>query len=345
MKDNPYTLSFGIEPTEQIPRIKLTSEILDTFTAEIPSQYLYIITGIRGSGKTVLMTSIANNLRENDDWIVVELNPERDLLESLAAKLASDNALATIFQSAKINLSAFGIGLEVKGGVPITDIEVALQKMLESLKRKKKRILVTIDEVSGTKQMKIFASAFQIFIRQKLPIFLLMTGLHENIKKMKDEDALTFLYRAPVIQLEPLNLGTIATNYSHNLNVGRDTALEMARTTKGYAFAFQVLGYLTWDNGGNYKEILPEYRQRLEEYVYDKVWTELSGKDKQVAIAIVKSQTGKAEDIRQLLDLKNNEYAPYRRRLIKKGIVDGSEHGKLKFALPYFDEYVKEHYS
>ena len=39
-----------------------------------------MITGVRGSGKTVMMTNIASEMRkQSDEWIVVELNPNRDL--------------------------------------------------------------------------------------------------------------------------------------------------------------------------------------------------------------------------------------------------------------------------
>ena len=44
---------------------------------------MFIITGVRGSGKTVMMTEISQKLRENDQWIVIELNPVTDLLKGL----------------------------------------------------------------------------------------------------------------------------------------------------------------------------------------------------------------------------------------------------------------------
>ena len=78
--NNPFTLSFGKKPTQFISRITQTNEIVDNFKAEQPSNQIYMLTGVRGSGKTVLMTTIANMLREGEDWIVLELNPERDLL-------------------------------------------------------------------------------------------------------------------------------------------------------------------------------------------------------------------------------------------------------------------------
>ena len=67
-----------------------------------------MITGVRGCGKTVFITQIAHRLREKPEWIVVDLNAQRDMLYSLAAKLASHQILSQWFQEAEINLQAFG---------------------------------------------------------------------------------------------------------------------------------------------------------------------------------------------------------------------------------------------
>lgn len=341
---NPYTLVFGREPSQAISRYAQENEVLDAFTAEEPYQQLYMITGVRGIGKTVFMTDISNRLRQQQDWIVVELNPEKDLLNSLAAKLSSDNALARLFQSAKINLSFWGLGLEVGGVAPITDIETALGRMLESLKKKKKRLLITIDEATSTREMREFASAYQIFVRNELPVFLLMTGLYEKLYELQNEQNLTFLYRAPKITLGPLNIGTICDNYQKNFGLDRTEALKMAKLTRGYSFAFQVLGYLTWRQNGKYEKVLGEYRQCLEEYVYEKVWSELSATDRRVAYGIATAKTSKIADIRDVLGMNSNQFNPYRQRLIRKGLLDGSEHGHVSFVLPLFEDFVLEHY-
>ena len=55
---NPFTLSFGKEPTEFISRLTQTSEIVEDFTSEDPVSQVYMITGVRGSGKTVMLTKI-----------------------------------------------------------------------------------------------------------------------------------------------------------------------------------------------------------------------------------------------------------------------------------------------
>ncbi len=87
---NPFTLSFGKKPSEFISRITQTNQILDDFNSDDPSSQVYMITGVRRSGKTVMLTSITDSLTQDKTWISVELNPERDMLEKLAASLYSN---------------------------------------------------------------------------------------------------------------------------------------------------------------------------------------------------------------------------------------------------------------
>ena len=191
---NPFTLTFGKSPLEPVERPVQTNEIVDAFTAESVNQQMFIITGVRGSGKTVMMTEIARRLREKENWVVIELNPSTDLLQAMLAKLNSNKVCAAIIKSAKIDLSFFGFGVAIEGVPAITDAETAIITILEKMKKSGKRLLVTIDEVTNNDFMKVFAGSFQIFVRQDLPVFLLATGLYENIDELQNEKNLTFLY-------------------------------------------------------------------------------------------------------------------------------------------------------
>ena len=135
-------------------------------------------------------------------------------------------------------------------------------------------------------------------------------------------------------------MNAIARKYQEVFSLEKEEASEMAQMTQGYPFAFQVLGYLTYNQNGDYREVQDDYRQYLEDYVYDKIWSELSEKDKLVAKAIAQEETGKVIEIRKRLDMDTNSFNPYRKRLIRKGIVDGSDRGIVKFVLPLFSEYV-----
>ena len=302
---NPFTLAFGKSPLENIDRPVQKNEIIDAFLATPINQQIYMITGVRGSGKTVLMTDVSRRLRTEEDWAVIELNPETDMLHSFAAKLSRVEAFGELFRKAKINLSLLGLGLELDGVTPIADDETAIARMLESIRKKGKRVLVTVDEVTNNENVRKFAAAFQIFIRAELPIFLLMTGLYENVDDLRNEKSLTFLYRAPRIQLQPLNVPAIA---------------------------------------GRYRGLFEMEEEDSYRIGYEKLWSELSEKSREVARGIAQSPTGKSAEIREYLGIASNDLSQYKKRLVRKGLVSGEERGKLQFTLPLFEEFVKDQY-
>ena len=70
---------------------------------------------------------------------------------------------------------------------------------------------------------------------------------------------------------------------------------------------------------------------------------ELSDKEVEVLTSIAINNLVEVKKIKDALNIKPNEFSVYRDRLLKKGILDGSRRGILSFALPFFDEYVREH--
>lgn len=304
---------------------------------------IYMVTGVRGSGKTVMMTNIADILSKRDDWIVVELNATRDLLQSLASRLYAVPRFHDCFLKAKLDFSAFSLGVSIENAAPVTDVEDMVAKMLDQLQKLGKRLLITIDEVVYSEQMKVFASAFQIFMRQEYPIFILMAGLYENIYELQNDKSLTFLYRAPKIILEPLNLTAVRQHYKNIFELGEEKAERMAALTRGYPFAFQVLGYLYWEHRDTMTldEILPEYDQYLEEYVYSKIWLEMSEKDKEILQVLAVSGEIKVKNLREKLGLASEQFSVYRERLKRKGVIDTRQYGMASMALPRFEEFIK----
>lgn len=342
--NNPFTLSFGKKPLQYVSRISQTQKIIEQFNAPEPSNQIYMLTGVRGAGKTVMMTGIANELRAQNEWVVVELNPTRDLLQSLAAKLYSLPEMHTHFLQTKIDFSVLGLDVAIENATPITDIENAIELMLGELRKRKKRLLISIDEVTNSEFMKIFVSAFQIFIRQEHPLFLLMTGLYENIHNLQNDKSLTFLYRAPKMILEPLNYTAVRKQYMDIFQLDIDAAGKMAGLTKGYPFAFQVLGYLYWENRDTktLEDILPEYDQYLEEYVYSKIWSEASSKDQEILSEMALRGESRVKNIREGIGMTSSQFSIYRERLKNKGILDTKTYGMVTFALPRFAEFIQE---
>lgn len=344
MKANPFTLQFGIEPNQFINRLSPTEKILDTFRAELPATRLFLISGIRGSGKTVLLQTISEELGKSNEWVTVDVSPDMDILKAIAAKLYSRPELKKMFVKAKLDFSAFGLGVKMEGATEFFDLPFALERMIDELARKGLRLLITLDEVVSNNHVKEFAGTFQILMRKKLPVFLLMTGLYENIRQLQNEKTLTFLYRAPMEILSPLNQNAIRRSYAATFQMSSEEAAKLAALTKGYAYAYQVLGYLYWkynvEEGRSFtpEQLLPDYDAYLEEYSYEKIWFELPATEKQIIAYLILSGKLSVSELREKTSLKTYEFSVYRDRLKKKGIVDVSEYGFLSLNLPRFEE-------
>lgn len=338
--ENPFSLTFGKEPLSLIARNMQTYEIVQSFKASNPAYHVCMLTGVRGSGKTVSLTTISNEFKQDDQWIVIELNQERNLLEFLTSELCDKERLSNALKNTKFNLSLFGFGIEFSQNSPVTDTVTVLDKLLDKLTKANKKILVTIDEVSSNKNIKEFAAQFQIFMRKNYNVFLLMTGLYENIYELQNQDTLTFLYRAPKIEMSPLNIGMIMHKYQEIFSLDDEPALKMAKLTCGYPFAFQLLGYLCFKQQTTYDKVLNEFDAYLEDFVYDKIWSELSELDRNVLIAMAAISQTKVEDIRKQLNISSSNFSIYRKRLLKKGIVQATKYGHLGFVLPRFKEFV-----
>lgn len=197
---NPYTLQFSYIPPQFIERTMATNEIISNFIRDIPTYRGMFITGVRGSGKTVIMGDIRNKINALDEWITVDVNPESNLLDSLARGLYIIPEIKALFVKTKMDFSILGIGLHIENAKLVaSNEEDAIRMMLAVLKKAKKKVLVTIDEVTYGSDVARFFHALSSYAGLDYDIYVLMTGLVENIKAIKNQKSLTFLYRAKVI--------------------------------------------------------------------------------------------------------------------------------------------------
>jgi len=343
--NNPFTLMFGRTPQTIISRMEISDEIIEGFSAEPPVFQTYLISGVRGSGKTVLMTSVEKQFKESGGWIVVDLNSTQDLMTDLAQRLEDACKRIPNFLEKGIDLSAFGFGIGIGGTETARDNVSIIERLLEYVKRKNKKVLITIDEVANNKNMRTFASQFQIFARKEYPVFLVMTGLYENIYAIQNDPALTFLLRSPKVFLEPLNMRQIANQYQKLLDIDAEKAREFAKMTKGYAFAFQAFGMLYYKYGDSLKidEIMEQLDNILDDYVYKKIWESLSAKEKQILLAMPAEEPIKRSDLCASANITQECLSKYRERLMMKGIITSPQYAYMTFALPRFGEIIREY--
>ena len=233
--------------------------------------------------------------------------------------------------------------------------QVRLTQALSKLKKRKRKLLLAIDEVAPTKEVVQLAALYQSMIRQGYPVAMVMTGLPNQVSELQNNAVLTFLLRSGRIELAPLNLLDVQNRYQTAFAKGErqlSTALaqRLAVLTKGYAYAFQLLGYLLWETGVEVlddqvlDQVLPTYRYQLYRNAYTKIYQELSPIDRQFILAMAQVNADKVAigQIRQALQKPSNYIANYRRRLIDDQVIRPTKYGYVTFTLPLFGDFIRE---
>ena len=230
-----------------------------------------------------------------------------------------------------------------------------LENILDKLQTKNISLLVTIDEVDPTPEIKNFISLYQLLIRENYQISLIMTGLPNKLSELQNDYVLTFLLRSARMQLSSLDLLSIKHSYQDTfakkgIAISDDVLVAMVKKTKGYAYSFQLLGYLLWEIAdkkitfATLEQIQGEYLATLSRNVYYKVLQELSPVDHSFVIAMAKAPTPVVTTayLQQELGKPKNYLSMYRKRLLDAQLIKSPARGMLEFTLPYFKEYILE---
>lgn len=348
--ENPFVLGFGEIPTLMLDTGSRTSIILNDLNASRPNLRNFMISGIRGSGKTCLLRTIEEELLQDKKWIVVNLDMgdgiSKNLLNQMAAILYSLPGMKMKYLSAKVNIDVLDkVNVSFNESNIFTDIRTEIEKMLETLKKLNKKILITLDEISDTKGVREFASAYNILVGKGYPIYFIAAGLKENIETLKDLPNFSFLRRSYPLKLEGLNITSIRSEYAKIFNLPIEQAQELAELTGRYSFAFQALGYVYFEFGKE-KNWINRYDELLAAYVYDSLWNQLSAKDKETLMFIHNTPSDsngirKTCDILNVSGLNKNTFNIYRRRLIFSSIISSSDYGEVKYNYPRFDIFLQ----
>lgn len=356
---NPFNPSFGKVPELFLDRKSLVQKVTDGLR-NINSPYqTSLVYGIRGSGKTSFLTDISNLMQQKENWIVVNLALGSKLVPTLVDSIyqkATSTLKQALSRIENVKFSALGLQLEVQQHEQEShNYQILLESILQKLKKNGVSLLITIDEVSSTPEIREFISVYQILIREGYRIALMMTGLPGKISELQNDDVLTFLLRSARITLKPLDLISVKYAYLDAFEAaGRQIEMsvlnKMTKLTRGYAYSFQLMGYLIWET--NQKEVdldvlnsvIGEYQQQLFRNVYTKLYLELSPVDREFVkkMAAYKDDIVPTAYLGKALNRDKNYVSVYRQRLLDDQIVASAAHGQLTFTLPYFKTFVNE---
>lgn len=359
---NPFMPSFGRYPKIVLDQQAALDDYISSILAEDAKYQTSLIYGLRGAGKTVFLLNVEHTLEEIDNWKFVRLNlGQGNLLFQLLQKLRKIAGLSlkdTLKSIQGINILGNGISLQTIQSSGMIDYEQVIDELLTRIEKKGLSILIGIDEIEISNDIRSFGSVYQTLIGKDHRINLVMTGLPSRISEVQNDKILTFLLRSNRIYLSPLDKEAVKNSYE-NVFFDGDREIDplafdtLAQAVHGYAYAFQTLGYYAWKLSQNDLEINDDIVQKAIELskrdlfknAYEKMYLDLSDKDREFINVLVDVDTPEVsiKTISELMNKPKNYVSVYRSRLLDDQLITATRHGYLALTLPFFADFVKKY--
>jgi hypothetical protein len=322
--------------------------------------YTLLITGSRGSGKTVLLNE-AEDIALALGWRVISVSASIIDLSSRIAGAAlehlremGDGRPARRISS--VQVLGVGDSWENRSG-PVPEpqhdeLRGALTALAEKQAEHNAGLLLTVDELHGLRlaDARELAVAVQhITRRELLPMAFVGAALPEIEETLLNDRGMTFFQRCARAPLLPLEHADTELALSRPISdAGKaiaDKGLElMVEGSRGHPYTIQLLGYHSWEAAFKSQEAtqvgveharmaVHEAEWTEVEQIVKPIWTGLSDTDRSFVLAMAHdTDTSTTADIADRLGQSTNYAQHYRRRLIDAGMIVPAGRGKVRFA-------------
>lgn len=353
---NPFDPSFGTPPKISLPNYQSDFESPKSVAQAIkygdPNRVIFI-TGLRGSGKTALLTQIEQQVSKLADTYIVKIDNNQRMVQAFGHNLKNIFKIHSLTDKvSSVSIMGFGLSFN-KNNEDYTTQDI--ENFMIMLTRLHKRVVIFIDEFNHKENTREFIQLLQNLKRHNLNFYLIADGLPKMIYEIEHDQALTFLKRARHIQTTMLNLNEIEMEYQRHLAFDPQITQQIAQLTGGYSFVFQLLGYKLWNatkisqqpaNQQTFNAIKPLYVRDLFTQSYDIIFDNLSNHDREYLIGTANKMT--TTQIAALMDYhrsakqQQNYVNQYRRRMIQQDLIIPAGNGRVRFKLPLFKQYLAD---
>lgn len=366
---NPFTPTFGVSPPLLVGRESELVEIVGTFDHSVGDPYrATLITGLRGSGKTVFLNHVEDHARRRG-WVVISETARTGLAGRLTdnvlpAHLAKHDPEATTSRPTSATVGVLGVSAGGSREVtdryqPGRDLRDLLTRLAEVSEARGAGVLITVDELNrgALADLELITQAVQHCFREGRNVAFTGAGLPLAITALLDEEGTTFLRRAERIHLGIIDDGEVRRGIGEPLETwGRDItpgALDIAvGGCKGYPFMLQSIGHRLWSGSAPGEPIDADAARAAVSYAVRRVGDlvmapELRGLSQidrsYLAAMAVDCGPSRTSMIAQRLGVSPQYASAYRTRLLDAGLITTAGHGQVDLALPMMREYLREH--
>ena len=356
--DNPFLPTFGTTPPTLAGRDDVVARFARAFErGPQHPDYTMLITGVRGSGKTVLLNE-AEDAALRLGWRVISMSASvRDLCRLITnaahrhLREAVDGASPRRISSVKV--MGVGVGFEpseqTDAALSDIDLRSVLTSLAERLACDSTGLLLTVDElhaVSLPEATELAVTIQHVTRRELLPVAFIGAALPEIDETLLADRGMTFFQRCARARLEALGHDDTADAIRLPIREAHghidDDALEhLVRDSGGHPFTIQLVGYHSWEMAAPAARISAthaaagafEADHAVLEQIVKPIWSGLSSMDRTFLWAMSLDEAdSEMSRIAERIERSPNFAQTYRRRLIDAGAIESAGRGRVRFS-------------
>lgn len=379
---NPFAPGAGSRPPELAGRDDILEAAKITCGRSVAgrSARSLMLLGLRGTGKTVLLSEI-KKISESQGLLSSKVEaPEEENLAKLlypemrkvlrtlssveAAKDFANTGLRGLRSFASVFTISVGpaeIGIEPEPGLADSgDIQYDLPDMFRQIGRTAqaagKGWALLIDEVQylNEKDLSALIVALHTMTQEGLPIAIFGAGLPQVAKlagEAKSYSERLFAY-PPVGALDAVSAARAIQKpiLDEDAEIDLEALQEIVTRTEGFPFFLQEWASTAWNNADGPKISLADVRLAFEQTIatlddgFFKVRMDrLTKSEVQFVYAMADLGLGPyaMSDVAASLDRSMNSLGPARANIISKGMIYSTDHGYIDFTVPLFADFLQ----
>jgi AAA+ ATPase superfamily predicted ATPase len=355
---NPFHPQFGKRPDKFVGRDHIIRGYIDSLTDKNDPHRTTVVTGIRGSGKTALLSGIKEAIDHNR-FVAIDVTAGSELNQSILDQLqiATQSPQRTL---TGVNVGALGftVGLETSLKESTHGFRYYLTLFVEELKRRGQGVVFLIDEIHydrGAQEIREFATTYQHLVRDGHDVALLMAGLPRSISRVLNDKVLTFLHRAHKLMLANINIMQVEHLYQTTFaKVSSEDSAEAlglaADATFGFPYLIQLMGYYLWKDSAraikavDVEKSLVNSKVELFQNVYELMLQEISERDREFLLAMLEDRSDtRFAELAKRMGVSIGYASKYRQRLLESGFLTPTVRGSVRLAPPYMKEFLSRY--
>lgn len=360
---NPFTPGFGLTPIILAGRAGAIEDFTAALQGNVPEARAILISGARGSGKTVLLTEF-KELALEAGWTDLRVHTSSsslvdELRGTAIAQLREQDPDAETSRLTSARVSGTGASREVRQRYegehdPLTTV---LERLAELTDQDGGGLLITLDELQSVDRDQLHAVTqhVQDLIGSGHAVAFIAAGVRPGVDALLDHERTTFLRRAHRIEVSSVDVGTAAEAIRMTIadtakTITPEAAVLAGQISQGYPYLIQLIGSKAWQNSGDADTIeIEDVRGGREavvaamiKNVHRPALRGLSARKREYLHAMLLDEgPSSVGDIAERMSIDPRNQSTYRERLIEEELIRPAGRGFVEFSLPYLGDALR----